>query len=206
MATRGTGRGPGRSARPAASARPRARGARAERTARTGEQPAVASSTTSGRAVEAAGPGRRRPKLTGRAVVLLVVLAVLMASYASSLRAYLHQRDNIGDLKTEIAEREQAIDALQTEKRRWEDPAYTAQQARERFGYVMPGQRSYVVVDENGEPIQGGARLEDPDEVVKEEPTPWWDGAWASVELAGHPPKPKPQEETVPLDLIGEDQ
>lgn len=136
-------------------------------------------------------------------MVLVLVVAVLMMSYASSLRAYLQQREQIGDLKSEIVAREQSISSLEREKRRWDDPAYLRQQARERFGYVMPGERSFVVVDENGDPVSGGGTLNDLEDVVRVEPTPWWDNAWASVRLAGNPPKVQPQEETVPPELIG---
>ncbi|MBA3781421.1 MAG: septum formation initiator family protein, partial [Nocardioides sp.] len=63
--------------------------------------------------------GRRRPRLTGRAAVLVLVLAVLVVSYASSMRAYLQQREHISDLKSAIAERETSINELEREKRRW---------------------------------------------------------------------------------------
>ena len=33
----------------------------------------------------------------------------------------------------------------------------SAQQARERFGYVMPGETTYLVLDENGEPLESEA-------------------------------------------------
>ncbi len=139
----------------------------------------------------------RRPRLTGRAAVLVLVLAVLAISYASSLRAYLQQRAHISDLKSQIAEREVAIDRLESEKRRWNDPAYVEQQARERFGYVMPGEKSYVVLDGDGQPLETEASLSDPDSVAQQPPTPWWADVWSSVELAGHPPKPSAPPATV---------
>src|SRR6185436_7973740 len=73
------------------------------------------------RAADPAGPGRERPRsrLTGRAAVLVLVLAVLTVSYASSLRAYLQQRSHINELKVSIAQREAAIDELEDEKTRW---------------------------------------------------------------------------------------
>lgn len=195
MAERRTS-GPGRKTPPGGKARARSR------TTTTGSTPRVTDT----------GPHRwsslsrppttgRRPRLTGRAMVLVLVVAVLMASYASSLRAYLQQRDQISDLKAEIAMREKAIGELEREKRRWEDPAYLRQQARQRFGYVMPGERSFVVVDENGDPVSGRA-LDDPEDVVREEPTAWWDNAWGSVRLAGNPPQVKPGDQTLP-DVIG---
>src|SRR3954453_287781 len=117
----GPGRGPGapRPAR-AAAARP---------------QPAPATSE------------RPRSRLTGRAAVLVLVLAVLTVSYASSLRAYLQQRSHINELKTSIAQHEADIDALETEKARWDDPAYVRAQARARLGYVMRGGKTYLVLE-----------------------------------------------------------
>ena len=162
----GPGRGPGapRPSRPAASRPGAERGAAA-----------------------AAEPPRSR--LTGRAAVLVLVLAVLTVSYASSLRAYLEQRGHINDLKGQIAEHEANIDELESEKDRWEDPAYVEKQARERLGYVMPGERTYLVLGEDGKPIEPASELQDPSTVIATTQTAWWSDGWASVELAGHPPK-----------------
>lgn len=121
--------------------------------------------------------------------MLVLVLAVLMVSYASSLRAYLQQRAQIEDLVTTIAERQAGIDDLESEKARWSDPAYLEQQARARFGYVAPGDTSYVVLDENGERLDSGTGLQDPSTVIEQTPTAWWSTAWDSVELAGDPPR-----------------
>lgn len=135
--------------------------------------------------------GLRRPRFTGRAAILVMVLAVLTVSYASSLRAYLQQRDQIGDLKNQIALREQSIDDLQREKQRWQDPAFVEQQARE-LNYVMPGETSYVVLDENGDPLERESELTDPATVAPKQPTAWWSTAWQSVEIAGNPPPVEP--------------
>ena len=143
----------------------------------------------------AAGPAAtaeaRRPRFTGRAAILVLVVAVLTVSYASSLRAYLQQRDHISDLKDQIALRQASIEDLEKEKQRWDDPAFVQQQARE-LNYVMPGETSYVVLDEDGNPIEQGSELTDPSTVAQKAPTAWWSTAWKSVELAGDPPKPEP--------------
>jgi len=139
-----------------------------------------------------ADDGPRRPRFTGRAAILILVVAVLTVSYASSMRAYLQQREHISDLKAQIAEREASIDDLEREKRRWNDPAFVQARARERFGYVMPGETSYVVLGEDGKPIEGETELPKPSEAVKGTPEPWFDNAWQSVVLAGIPPKDKP--------------
>ena len=131
---------------------------------------------------------RANPRLTGRAAVLVLVVAVLVVSFASSLKAYLQQRDHIDTMRAQIAQRAQAIDELETEKERWKDPAYVEQQARERFGYVMPGETAYVALDADGNRIQPESKLTAPESVGPRTPKAWWEDAWASVELAGDPP------------------
>jgi cell division protein FtsB len=145
------------------------------------------------RAVAAPAPAAeaRRPRFTGRAAILVLVVAVLTVSYASSLRAYLQQRSHIEDLKSQIALRQASIHDLEREKERWQDPAFVRQQARE-LNYVMPGETSYVVLDENGEPLEKNSELTDPSTVARKPPTAWWSTAWQSVEIAGNPPKPEP--------------
>ena len=143
--------------------------------------------TAAAAAAPTAGP--RRPRFTGRAAILVLVVAVLTVSYASSLRAYLQQRSHIAELKAQIAERSASIDDLEREKRRWNDPAFVQAQARERFGYLMPGETSYVVLGEDGKPLESETDLPDASEVQKREPQAWWGPVWQSTELAGNPPK-----------------
>jgi cell division protein FtsB len=132
-----------------------------------------------------------RSRLTSRAAVLVLVVAVLVVSYASSMKAFLQQRAHINDLQAQIAQREANIDALEAEKRRWSDEAYVEQQARARLGYVKPGEKSYLVLDENGDALRPASDLDDPGEVLGTTDAAWWSDAWASVELAGNPPKPQ---------------
>ena len=139
----------------------------------------------------ATGQRARRPRFTGRAAVLLLVLALLAVSYASSMRAYLQQRSQIAGLKASIAEREDNINRLEREKRRWHDPAYVEGQARARFGYLMPGETSYVVIGEDGKPLASSTTLTDPATIARKVPSAWWSEEWRSVQLAGHPPEPQ---------------
>ena len=137
---------------------------------------------------------RQRSRLTGRAAILVLVLAVLAVSYASSLRAYLQQRSQIDALEAQIAERESSIGDLEREKDRWEDPAYVMQEARKR-GYVMPGETPFVVIDADGDPLTD-SELDDRSSVGEGESRPWYDGVWSSVKIAGNPPtKIQPQPE-----------
>jgi cell division protein FtsB len=134
----------------------------------------------------------QRPRFTGRMLVLVLVVAVLAVSYASSLRAYLQQRAHIEDLKADISERQASINDLEREKRRWNDDAYVEAQARERFGFLMPGETSYVVLGEDGKPLESQTELPDASDVGQQPPEAWWGKAWDSVVLAGEPPKATP--------------
>ncbi|TIC81827.1 septum formation initiator family protein [Nocardioides sp. GY 10127] len=153
----------------------------ASRPARPGRP--TGSARTSG---DGPATGRRRPRLTGRALVLLLVVGVLVVSYASSARAYLQQRSEITALQSQISETQASISDMETEKKRWKDEAYVEQQARE-LGYVMPGETSYTVLDEDGEPLEQDNELTDPDAVVGTDDPGFWEEAWSSVLLAGDP-------------------
>jgi len=121
--------------------------------------------------------------------ILVVVLAVLVVSYASSMRAYLQQRSHIEELRAQIVGSERDIKALEREKRRWQDDAYIEAQARERFGWVLPGETSYQVIDRNGKPLERSDELTDPDSVARQVPDPWWDKVYGTLEAADHPKK-----------------
>ena len=135
-------------------------------------------------------------------MVLLLVLSVLTISYASSLKAYFQQHSQIQELRAQIASSQSSIQELESEKQRWQDPAYVKQQARARFGYLMPGQTSYVVIGADGKPLAAEATLSDPrTTTTTTTPTAWWTAEWRSVELAGNPPPATPRHQ--PLKYLG---
>jgi hypothetical protein len=130
--------------------------------------------------------------------VLVLVVAVLMVSYASSMRAYLEQRAHLQDLRTNIEQSRANIKELKREKRRWNDPAYVEAQARQRFGYVLPGETGYQVIGEDGEPLSPDDSLTDPDTITQPDRPPWWETAWDTMEAAGNP-----EDVEVPAGQIG---
>lgn len=133
---------------------------------------------------------RKTSRITGRAAILVLVLAVLTVSYASSMRAFLQQRSHIATVKEQISERQAGVQALEREKRRWEDPTFVQIQARKRFGYVLPGEIGVQVIDIDGKPLGSEVSIPDASHSGQLEPTAWWDTAWESVEIAGNPPQP----------------
>lgn len=147
-----------------------------------------------------------RARLTGRAAILLLILAVLAVSYASSARAWLNQRSEINSLRTQISERGAQVAELEQTKARWDDPAYVEAQARLRFGWVMPGEVGYRVIDDDGSVMSDSDSLSEP---VTERPAEaeWWESAWGSVVGAGKDPADESEMRDTtkrkPLDRIG---
>jgi len=122
-----------------------------------------------------------------------VVILVLVISYASSLRVYFAQAHEIAATKAEIAQRQQAIEGLQAERARWDNDDYVRAQARERLGWVVPGEVGYRVVDANGKPVGGGEEIQGGSSgVAPPSKSAWWTRLEESVKAADHPaPKPK---------------
>jgi cell division protein FtsB len=132
---------------------------------------------------------RTGPRFTGRAIVLLSVVVLLVGSYTSALHAWWDQRSEITAERAEIVERREAIRELENTKRRYDDPAFIQQQARERFGWVMPGEVGYRVIGVDGK-IQG--ELSAPTDLPEPTVTRWYNVLWGSVEAAGREPGATP--------------
>ncbi len=128
-----------------------------------------------------------RPRLTSRAAIVVLVVAVLVVSYASSMRAYLTQHSDIASLKSQIAKSRYDIGQLQRERNRWHDKAFVEEQARQRFGWVLPGEVSYQVIGRNGKPLTQGNQLANSSTVARQIPTPWWAKAYGTLTAVDHP-------------------
>ena len=130
------------------------------------------------------GPVSSRPwtNLTGRAAVLALVVCLLAISLAYPLREYLAQRGDINNMRSQVAEQQQSVAALQAEQKRWRNPAYVERQARERLHFVMPGETSYVVLEPDEAPAPDGVVASAPRPVVR---SPWFTDLWRTVEVAG---------------------
>jgi septum formation initiator len=125
-------------------------------------------------------------------VVLLSVVLLLVASYTSALHAWWAQRGEIQSAKAEIVMRREAINQLKDTKARFNDPAFVKQQARARFGWVMPGEVGYRVIGSDGS-VQGEVPTLDAPPMARDRQ--WYDTLWGSVQQAGEKPaKPKPAE------------
>ncbi len=87
---------------------------------------------------------RDRPRLTGRAAVLLVTVTVLLLMLLVPARQYLDQRARIVELERRAAVLERQNDALRDQIERLRDPIELERLARECLGMVRPGEVALV--------------------------------------------------------------
>lgn len=139
-------------------------------------------------AVEPKPSWRRSIRFTRRALALGLVGLALLVSFGSTLQIYFRQQQELAVAEQEIRDRQSRVDELETELARWDDPAYIKAQARERLGWVMPGETGYRVVDDNGSPLGGGITLESNQRPVTEEGDQyWWQRLAGSLTTADSP-------------------
>ncbi len=116
----------------------------------------------------------RRPTLTGRAAILVLVLAALVVTLAIPLRAWMSQQAEIAALEADVAQSRERVESLRAELEDWEDPAFVIAQARSRLHFVFPGEVGYVVLGEDDRPIV-------PDEERAADQAPWYSRLWDST-------------------------
>ncbi|WP_241175760.1 septum formation initiator family protein [Modestobacter sp. KNN46-3] len=133
---------------------------------------------------------RRGPRFTGRAVLLGALVLLLALTLAGPLRQYVAGRQELAELAAEQQALDQRAADLQAQLDRQADPAYIAQQARERLTMVLPGDR-LVVVGDAGDP---GDTAQDPaGSTARNAPVPWYEGLLGSIAAAdGNPSETDP--------------
>ena len=161
--------------RVAGGARPRQ--VPAERAASAAGSGAGSSRSRSG-ALPTTAPERALPP---RVVILAVVCLLAFVVVFTSLRAYLSQQAQYDAVVDRIREASDTSTALENELAQWKDDTYVRSQVRERLGYVMPGDTSYVVVgaDTVKQPSAGGEATQDSQDV------PWYQALRESSQAAG---------------------
>jgi len=147
----------------------------------------------SGRVAQAvAAAGQRGARITWRLVAILVVFALLTVMYANSLRVYFSQQRAIAEVKAQVEAAQRTVDDLYDQLQRWQDPAYVRAQARERLGWVVPGEVGFRVIGVDGKVLGGGVSVTSPTSQPPEEPAEaWWDRLTGSI-LAADDPVPVP--------------
>jgi cell division protein FtsB len=92
----------------------------------------------------------RAVKLNSVTVSIILVIVAGTFLISSDVQAFLNQRRQIAEMEVSIQQAEDAVEEMQAERDRWQDPVYIRSQARDRLYYVLPGEVSYLVMDADG--------------------------------------------------------
>jgi len=90
----------------------------------------------------------RSIRLSGFTIAALTLIVLTVVVLAPSLRILVEQRQEIAALTADVAEQQEAVDELEGQRARWDDPSYIQSLARERLDYVYPGEFSFLVIDD----------------------------------------------------------
>ncbi|MDY5584965.1 MAG: septum formation initiator family protein [Arcanobacterium sp.] len=127
----------------------------------------------------------KKARFSKRFMAVLATVLISIAVVAPTLNSYIKQQEDKRQINAAIAEQQELKEALELEKQLWGDSQYVQSQARQRLGFVMPGQVLYKVLESELEGKQTSAqRIE---EVISQRlaATPFFVSLWHSVELAG---------------------
>ncbi|TDH19084.1 FtsB family cell division protein [Mycobacteroides franklinii] len=172
----------GRSRGPAPAARKRTPVKRpAQKVVRGPAAPAKATKTTGAVAasIERSAEHQSEQRLGStarRAAILAAVVCALTLTVAGPVRTYFSQQAERNQLAAAEAQLREQIASLEDKKRRLADPAYIAAQARERLGFVMPGEVPFQVQLPNT-PVDAKPQGQGP----VDNGNPWYTNLWHNI-------------------------
>lgn len=132
-----------------------------------------------------------------RAAILAAVICVLTLTIAGPVRTYFAQRTEMKQLEASEAQLRVQIAELEEQKAKLADPVFIAAQARERLGFVMPGETPYQVQLPPGATAPGAPTT---DLAETKSNDPWYTALWHTIAEAPHgvPPTPPPRAPSAP--------
>ena len=133
-----------------------------------------------------------------RAAILAAVVCVLTLTIAGPVRTYFAQRTEMKQLQATEEQLRAQIAELEQQKVKLGDPVFIAAQARERLGFVMPGEVPYQVQLPATSGVPGTPGVDAPAAKPDE---PWYTSLWHTIADAPHgvsPPAPAPGEPPPP--------
>ncbi|GAA0997336.1 hypothetical protein GCM10009563_19450 [Subtercola frigoramans] len=114
---------------------------------------------------------------------MLIVLVLFVVVVAPGARAFFEQRQQIADLQSQVQQAQVKNTELNADVARWSDPAYVRALARDRLYFVMPGETSFLIL--NDTTTTGGAAAAPVSTSIQSTDTNWLASLFASGMTAG---------------------
>jgi cell division protein FtsB len=124
-------------------------------------------------------------RLSGFSFVMMGILVLAVVVLAPSLRVYADQRQQVERLEAIVQEAQGTVDQLKSERERWNDRTYITTQARDRLSYVMPGDISFLVINDLPVPAEGAPETAPVSSEIQDTPVDWMQSMFTSVMTAG---------------------
>jgi len=128
-------------------------------------------------------------RFSGFSLIMMGVLVLAVVVLAPTIAAFAQQRQQIAEMRVAVSEQESQVQHLRDERERWNDETFIMTQARERLYYVMPGEVSYLVLDDRTAAAKADATAEVSADVT-ESKGDWMRTLLDSVMTAGLAPAP----------------
>ncbi|AGW41980.1 hypothetical protein O159_19670 [Leifsonia xyli subsp. cynodontis DSM 46306] len=116
-------------------------------------------------------------------LMMMGVLVLAVVILAPTTQAFIAQRQQIADQRAAVDKLSAQVDEVASQRARWNDPSYIRAQARDRLYYVMPGEVSYLVIDDR--PPAAQKQDQPVSSKLQETKTDWVGSLFASVMGAG---------------------
>lgn len=131
-----------------------------------------------------AGIWLRGIRFSGFSLLMMGLLILGVVILAPTLHLLIAQEHTITDLKDSVAHESDKVASVKAQRARWNDPSYVRSQVRDRLYYVMPGETSYLILDDRS----ASAKSADTAPVstkIQKTPTNWLGSLFASAITAG---------------------
>ncbi|TFC50978.1 MULTISPECIES: septum formation initiator family protein [unclassified Cryobacterium] len=120
-------------------------------------------------------------RLSGFSFVMMGLLVLAVVVLAPSVRTYAEQRKQIDQLSDTVAAQQDSVDDLKAERERWNDRTFVTTQARDRLSYVLPGDISFLVINDSGASVDDAADTAPISTAIQDTEVDWVDSVFRSV-------------------------
>ncbi|MEL4317741.1 septum formation initiator family protein [Leifsonia sp. YIM 134122] len=134
----------------------------------------------------AAGGWMRGLRFSGFSLIMMGLAVLAVVVLAPTAQSWVTQRQQIAALQQAVAAEKSEVDSLTAERERWNDKTFITTQARERLAYVMPGEVSFLVI--NDLPASAAAEPAPVSTEVQATKSDWMQSLFASTMAAGLAP------------------
>ena len=128
-------------------------------------------------------------RLSGFSFMMMGILILAVIVLAPGIRTYAEQQQQIERLTKAVTAQQGSVDELKSERERWNDRTFVTTQARDRLSYVLPGDVSFLVINDLALPVAGGTETPPASSVIQNTNVDWLSSMFASVMTAGLAPE-----------------